>query len=56
LFPGLKDFPKVGLYFEVDYWQKPGKEMSDDEILRLITIFSREGWTRQERVARVILW
>lgn len=48
------EYPEVGLYYDIDYWQKPNKELDVSEVLRLIKSFSAEAWTRHERIVQLI--
>jgi len=55
LFPWKENLPKVGLYYDIDYWQKPMQEVSDVEILKIISTFAKEAWERHERVKQLIM-
>lgn len=54
-FSHKKEFPEVGLYYDVDYWLKPEKPVDGKEIIRLISTFAEESWKRHERVRDLIL-
>jgi hypothetical protein len=49
------EYPEVSLYFDIDYWLKPNKEVSGDDILRMIKTLSQEGWTRHDRIRSLVL-
>ncbi|HEX9666350.1 MAG TPA: hypothetical protein VGA95_07285 [Thermodesulfobacteriota bacterium] len=49
------DFPEVGFYFDIDYWLKPNAVMEDKEIVNKISIFSREAWSKHEKIKTLIL-
>lgn len=49
-----KDYPDVGFYYDIDYWQKPNKELDANEIIRMIKSFSSEAWERHERIRNLI--
>jgi hypothetical protein len=51
---GKNDLPKVGLYFEIDYWQKPEKQVENANILQLISIFSKESWNKYEGICKLV--
>lgn len=48
------DYPKIGLFFDIDYWVRPNKEMDSAEILRLIRGYATEGWNRSDRIRDVV--
>lgn len=50
-----EDLPKVGLYFDIDYWQKPEKRVENRKILELISSYSREAWNKHERIYNLIM-
>lgn len=54
-FDTTKEFPTVGLYFDIDYWLKPEKEMDGPEILRHIAQFANSAWDRFDSISRLIL-
>lgn len=53
-FPNGKDIPQVGLYFDIDYWVRPAKLMTVDEITKTIRQFSNESITKSTQVADLI--
>lgn len=48
-------FPEVGLFFDIDYWKKPVREIPGKEIIALIKEFAKESWERHERVRNLIV-
>lgn len=54
-FSHKKEFPEVGLYYDIDYWQKSEKPVDGKEITQLISTFAKESWERHERVRDLIL-
>lgn len=48
------DYPEVGLYYDIDYWQRPNKELKGSEILAIIKSFATEAWNRHSRIHNVI--
>jgi hypothetical protein len=54
-FEWKENLPSVGLYFDVDYWLKPKKPLSESEILKHIGSFSKESWERHERICKVVM-
>ena len=50
-----KDFPEVGLYFDIDYWLRPVKLMTFEEIAKTVRQFSSESIQKHTRVADLIL-
>lgn len=53
--PGRNDYPEVGLFYDIDYWLKPEKELPDSEVLRIMKSFAFEAWDRHERIKDLIL-
>ncbi len=49
------NFPDVGLYVDIDYWQKPQKEIPHKEILKLIRTLAEQAQRRHEQVRNLIL-
>lgn len=49
------ELPLVGLYYDIDYFTKPDKEMRDDEIAGTIQKFAYEGWQRHQRIRSLIV-
>lgn len=47
--------PNIGLYFDIDYWLKPNKEMEGKEILRHIEEFANSAWNKFESISGLIL-
>jgi hypothetical protein len=50
-----RGFPSVGLFYDIDYWLRPEKELSEGNILSNIKAFSIEGWSRHDRVRQLIV-
>jgi hypothetical protein len=48
------NYPEVGLYFDIDYWSKPNKDVDSNELLRLIKAFASECWNRHDQIRRLI--
>lgn len=48
-------FPKVALYYDIDYWLRPDKNVADNEILKAIRSFSTEAWERHARICDLII-
>jgi hypothetical protein len=49
-----EEIPKVGLYFDIDYWTKPSKELSEAEVLRTISAFAKEVWNKNTIIQELI--
>lgn len=45
-----EELPDVGLFYDIDYWLKPGKAMNSNEINNNIKNFSIAAWERYERI------
>jgi hypothetical protein len=54
-FQKTEDLPAVGLYFDIDYWLMPKKEMDGQEILNCICQFSESAWDRSDAISKLIL-
>jgi len=54
-FDNVEEPPAVGLYFDIDYWLTPKKELIDREIKNHINIFASDGWKRFENISKLIL-
>lgn len=52
---GDKQVPKIGLYYDIDYWVKPGKYMHERDIINHISIFSKSTWDRYIKISKLIL-
>lgn len=48
-------FPEVALYYEIDYFIKPSRELSGKEIVSTITAFAHEAWSKNERIASLVV-
>ena len=47
--------PKVGLYFDIDYWQKPNKKIGNAKILQQILVYSKKTWDKHEKIRDLLL-
>ena len=47
--------PPVGLYFQIDYWIKPNRQVNENEILKNIQQFTNSSWDRFEAINKLIL-
>ena len=47
--------PESALYVEFDYWNKPEKEMSSNQIASLAIDYANENWKKAERIKELIL-
>jgi len=47
-------FPDVGFFFDIDYWQRPGKSVAGRDIVNLVRSFATEAWVRHDRVRDLI--
>ena len=47
--------PKVGLYYDVDYFVSPDKSMTDKEVIAKLENFAREAWCRHQRIRKLIV-
>jgi hypothetical protein len=54
-FEKAENFPAVGLYFQIDYWIKPNREVNEKEILKHIKQFADASWDRFEAINKLIL-
>jgi len=54
-FTKAKDFPDVGLYFDIDYFLKPDRKVGSKEIVGNVKDFSFEAWDRHERLRNLII-
>ena len=50
-----EEVPKVGLYFDIDYWLAPKTEVDWREILRHISTFANSSWERFDKLTKLIL-
>jgi hypothetical protein len=49
------DYPEVGIYYDIDYWKRPEKDVAESDVTRFIKVAAREGWERHGRILRLIL-
>lgn len=54
-FNRTEELPKIGLYLDIDYWQKPEKQMDNRKILETISTFSNEAWRKYEDICNLIM-
>lgn len=50
-----EEFPELGLFFDIDYWGKPDKEMSGKDVVGIIKTYAETAWLRHERVRDLIM-
>lgn len=50
-----EDFPEVGLYYDIDYWVLPNKEISTEYILDKIKQFAARSWDKFESIYNLII-
>ncbi|MBC8346379.1 MAG: hypothetical protein ISR82_00130 [Candidatus Marinimicrobia bacterium] len=46
--------PEVGLYIDIDYWQKPHNIVSDEKLFDLISTFASESWAKHQKIIDLI--
>jgi hypothetical protein len=49
------ELPKVSLYFDVDYWVAPDKDMDEREVTSKIKQMADEGWDKSDRIRRLVV-
>ena len=49
------EMPEIGLYFDIDYFLKPNRNMKVDEINKAIRNFAESSWDKHEKVKSLIL-
>jgi hypothetical protein len=49
-----KEFPKVGLFVDMDYWQEPDKNMRASEIISSVKKMSGILWDRHKRIDHLV--
>lgn len=54
-FERTEGLPAVGLYFDIDYWLTPKKEIDEHETLKHITQFANSTWDRFDNISKLIL-
>lgn len=52
--PKAETLPEIGLYFDIDYWRKPNKILSKDEISEAFNILVDAGSMRFEQVLKIL--
>lgn len=50
-----KGFPDVGLFYDIDYFIRPNREISEKDVLSKIRDFADEAWERNARIGRLIM-
>lgn len=48
-------FPEVGVYFDIDYWQKPNRAMDEKEVASQLQAFAAESWAMNQRLVSLLL-
>lgn len=48
-------FPEAGLFYDIDYFIRPNREIAERDVLTNIQSFADEAWERHERIRRLIL-
>jgi hypothetical protein len=48
------EYPDVGLFYDIDYWQRPNKDLQGSDVLSMIRSFATEAWNRHSRVRDLI--
>lgn len=54
-FKSNSNFPDVGLYFDIDYWEMPKRKMSKEEIVINVKKFASSAWKKFESISKLIL-
>jgi hypothetical protein len=54
-FPGEKELPDIGLFYDIDYWIKPEKIIKGEEINKKIKEFSFSEWEINEKLKELVL-
>jgi len=54
-FSQAEHLAKVGLFFDIDYWQRPKKELKNANILELISVYARKAWDKHQRIRDLIM-
>ena len=54
LFRGKDELPKIGLYFDIDYFKEDLKETNEKELAGLIKTFADESWEKSEKLFYLI--
>ncbi len=53
--PKRTEYPEVGLFYDIDYWQKPNSKISDNAIAKIIQEYARTSWVRYSAITSLIL-
>lgn len=46
--------PKIGLYIDIDYWQKPKEIVQNEKLLKLISTYTSKCWEKQQSITELI--
>lgn len=49
------EYPEVGLFFDIDYWRKPEKELGGKEVVATLKSFAEAAWQRHEAIKTLVL-
>ena len=49
------NLPEFGLYCDIDYWERPEREVENQEVFKLISTYSKEAWDKNEQLCNLIL-
>ena len=49
------EYPQVGLYFDIDYWDRPKKNFDGNQLIEVISKFFISGWDRHNRIRDLII-
>lgn len=53
-FPKSSNQPDVSLFYDIDYWLKPLKAHSDQDLIRLIKDFAGSAWLKHDKIDALI--
>lgn len=54
-FTRKEGFPEVGLFYDIDYWLRPNKEINSKKIIEHIGELSHAAWDRHSRIRDLLL-
>jgi len=54
-FETKEDLPAIGLFFDIDYWLTPQRQLGRQEILKHIKQFANSAWDRFDGLSGLIL-
>ncbi len=49
------EFPPVGFYYDIDYWNRPKKKMDGEKIIEMISNLFSAAWDRHARVRDLLI-